>query len=84
MPTRKLLIEALRSTDEPELQGAIKNAIDIAEEDYMRSNGFRSKYISPKERKANQVKWTYKYGDKEIKHLTSKQLGAIIRKPRIN
>lgn len=38
------------------------------------------KYISPKERKANQVKWTYKYGDKEIKHLTSKQLGAMVRK----
>jgi len=48
--------------------------------DYFRSQGLTSEYRTPKQRKANQVKWIYKYGDKEIKHLTSKQLGAMILK----
>lgn len=52
---------------------------EIAKRDYNFMNPIW-KCVSPKERKANQVKWIYKYGDKEIKHLTSKQLSCLLLK----
>jgi hypothetical protein len=53
---------------------------ELDKQEYMRSQGLTSRHITPKEKKADQVKWTYKYGDWQIKHLTSKQLGKLLIK----